>query len=344
LNRAEAESLNQQPPRPLIGVNLPWLGGAYGHDLGPNLAYPRWPVGYDPNATRKTLDVLGSLGIRVIRFWLFEQGEGLIYGKGGWVEGVAPTFLANLGDFAGALADRGFRTYWTLFDANSVFRHGDGITRSILVDPKRAGSFCRNALERVLPLIEPSAWAIDLCNEVEAMIAGRDGNGGEEGTSWDAILAPIEVMASHFRSAAPGIPLSLGSGFQEHRNHASGRYARFQQLLSIIDFHTYAPGGWLEPASTIRSTCGADARVVVGEMGCEVPHDGRRSLEHWKAAQDDLTRKVHRLADSGYDAAFLWYLSDLSDRDATALVFRGEVGLGLHNVHHLIRGGAIRSE
>ena len=33
--------------RALLGVNLPYLYGSYGHDLGPSPRFPDWPCDFD---------------------------------------------------------------------------------------------------------------------------------------------------------------------------------------------------------------------------------------------------------------------------------------------------------
>src|SRR5689334_11372577 len=126
-----------------VGLNVPWFGGAYGHDLGRNSAYPEWPVWYNSGGVEATLDRIESAGVQLVRIWLFEEGEGIVRGADMSVDEL---FLRNLEDLCGLLAAREFEVYWTLFDANSARGRWDRITAPILTHPDRAAAFCCRVL------------------------------------------------------------------------------------------------------------------------------------------------------------------------------------------------------
>jgi hypothetical protein len=253
-----------------LGVNLPWFAGAYGHDLGPNRAYPDWPVWYDPAGVDAALDQVAALGVRLARVWLFEEGEGIdISGR----MRVDDVFLRNLEDLASRLAARGVRVYWTLFDANSARGRWDRATAPVLTRADTAAEFSSEVLSAVAPLIRETAWAVDLCNEPEAIVAGRSGNGTDWGWRWQDLFPAMAVLRDEVRARAPGVPVSIGSGYHNERNVIEGRYDALD--LDFLDFHCYG--------ETIPAPAGRP--VVLGEIG--------RALD---AVPVDL----------GYHAALVW--------------------------------------
>src|SRR5437762_3500669 len=177
-----------------IGVNLPWFGGAYGHDLGRNQAYSDWPVWYDPVKVSELLGFVRSFGIRLVRIWLFEEGEGIEAGE---------PFLRNLRDLVERIQAAGLRVYWTLLDANAARGEWDRVTRRILTEPEAALRFVSGALAAAAPIIGEVAWAIDLCNEPEAVAGKR----------WMKVEPSLAILRDGARSLLPSSPISIGSGF-----------------------------------------------------------------------------------------------------------------------------------
>jgi hypothetical protein len=289
----------------VIGVNLPWFGGAYGHDLGRNQAYPDWPVWYDSGRVDEILGFLSTSGIRLVRIWLFEEGEGLEQELR-----VDDLFLGNLGDLARRIRSAGMQVYWTLFDANATRRQFDRITASILTEPAAAEEFTSHALSAIAPIIQDVAWAIDLCNEPEAI--GK----------WSKVGAPLRILREGVANFLPGARVSLGSG---HRNHHHIR--RLDLSLDFFDLHYY-----VEQALACPRAERFETPVVLGEFGCLVNEQDRSSEQAWATAQARLAESLAELPGLGYEAAFLWYLNTPESEDATALVFRGQVGAALGSI------------
>lgn len=331
---------NTKPSSTLIGVNVPWFHGAYGHDLGVNQAYPNWPVAYDSDRVEQLLSLLNGFGVQTIRTWLFESGEGLAYNWSGKVLGIDPTFMCNLEDLIRRIRAANMRVYWTLLDGNSVFYQDDGLTKSLLNNVRQASFFCDNALAPVLQIISEVCWAIDLCNEPEAIIAGSMGNGTDFGMRWCDIAPSLLAIAETVRRHLPGVPLGIGSGFQEHRNLEQGVYGRLGLDLDFLDYHTYLENGHV----TSREELAIDSRIccILGEVGVDVLDRDRSSISSWRKAQQDLMRKIYKISVDQYDAAFLWCITDVNCGDATSLVFWQEEGLGLHSLRTLASKDLIR--
>ena len=342
-SRHSAESKNGAP---LVGANLPWLGGWYGHDLGRNQAFPDWPSCDVDRLAPRLLGMLADLGIRLVRVWLFESGEGLCYGDDQRVSGLDPTFLRNLDVLVAAAAERDVRVYWTLIDANSVRRSSDPVTRSILIDPEKARAFCEIAVRPVLARVREVTWAVDLCNEPEAVVHGQTGNKTGLGFEWWTIRDSLVVLRETVNDVLPGVRTAVGSGFQGQQNVEAGIYRDLDLGTDLVDFHSYGHA----PSDALDSEDGelvhaaglpGEKPVVIGELGVLVPHERSHSPDVWRDAQQALVRRLHQGMSCGYEAIFLWYVSDDYQEDACGLTYRGAPGLALHSLRGLEAGGHV---
>ena len=150
------------------------------------------------------------------------------------------------------------------------------------------------------PIIGEVAWAIDLCNEPEAVAGKR----------WIKVEPSLAILRDGARSLLPSSPISIGS------SPRSGMHDRLALDLDFRDYHVYAPLG--EPAECPPTP------AVLGELGCTIPERDRGSREVWRVAQEHLAALLNQISPFGYEAAFLWYLTDLDAADAMSLVYRGE--------------------
>jgi len=312
-----------------IGVNLPWFGGAYGHDLGTNRAYPDWPVWYDSGKVSELLEFVSSFGIRLVRIWLFEEGEGID------AEGrIDEIFLRNLGDLVARIRTAGIQVYWTLFDANGARGQRDLITTRILTEPDATQQFAAHALTTIAPVIRDVAWAIDLCNEPEAIVTGKTGNWTRSGWKWSALKPSLALLRESVASLLPGVRVSIGSGYHNHHNIADGIYDRLDLNLDFFDFHLYTLVGQAL-ACPRRIEISSVVPVVLGEMGCVIPDHDRGSEQTWTNSQTDLAAHMEAVRELGYMAVFPWYINEPQAADATGLTFRGQTGAVLSSLRNV---------
>jgi hypothetical protein len=292
-----------------IGVNLPWFGGAYGHDLGRNQAYPDWPIWYEHDQVEEMLGFLATFGIGLARIWLFEEGEGLKYGP---QVNVDDLFLHNLQDLVNRIRANGIKVYWTLFDANAALRRYSPLTARILTNSGAASQFTSQALSVVAPIIEDVTWAVDLCNEPEAIVGGKLG-------TWSEIERSLGAIREGAATLLPGTRFSIGSRFKK------GAHEKMTLDLDFLDFHHYH----LEQTSAYPNAQRFSKPVVLGELGCAIKESDRDSEEVWRETQERLARSLDPLTSLGYEAAFLWFLNAPDKPDAASLVFRRQIGAAL---------------
>ncbi|MGH9990544.1 MAG: hypothetical protein ACREAS_08920, partial [Nitrososphaera sp.] len=94
----------------LVGLNKPCFGGQYDHDLGNN-QFSKWQP-YLPN----NFDTVGSFfsqvhDIDLVRIWLFEGMEGLIFDYYNELVSIERTFMESLKKILDLAAQSNIRVY-----------------------------------------------------------------------------------------------------------------------------------------------------------------------------------------------------------------------------------------
>jgi hypothetical protein len=304
----------------MVGVNLPWFGGAYGHDIGRSPANPSYPVTYDSADVENTLARLSKFDISLVRVWLFENGEGICSNEEGEIVGIDPLFLHNIEDLARTFAVVGMRAYWTLLDANSVHRNHDSLTRSILVNPTITEQFIRLCMLPVLERIAGVTWGVDLCNEPEALVYEARLNGDKWEGTWSQVMSGLGRMLDALNDAWPSIPVGVGSGYFEGTEWKELLGRRLGKRLQIVDYHSHQSGSRI----TLNDPRYApDQWLVMGELGVG-GGDNDVTREDWLQSQENVARKLQTLRNSSFKAVFIWHLSTTSSSQSSSLFFREE--------------------
>lgn len=193
----------------LVGINLGWL--SYGSDLGYS-EFSDFPLSVQPLDAPITIDLskpnisqtvptltqnstaadeyfASITGLDIVRLWLFEQLEGLVFTKDGKnnLSSLEPTFLSNLLNFLDSAHNHNIMVYLVLFNSwdttpcpppnlnpsrtakyQEVFFTRKQIIIKIIQEPD---DFCNKILIPLLEAIKdkPAIFAIDLINEPESM-------------------------------------------------------------------------------------------------------------------------------------------------------------------------------
>lgn len=304
----------------LIGVNLPWFEGAYGHDLGTSPAHPEYPIAYDPERVDQTLARLSGYGVSLVRIWLFENCEGIRCSADGEIVGIDPIFLHNVDHLAGALADHGMQAYWTLLDANSVDRNHDAVTRSILINPTVTDQFLRLCLLPTLQRVACVTWGLDLCNEPEALVYDGRLNGGGWEETWSQVVSGLCRMLDVLDETLPDIPVGVGSGYYEGTAWEELLRPRLGRRLQIVDYHSHRRGSQI---SLVDPRPSSGQWLVLGELGVGgIDRDASR--QEWRETQEYFARKLRTLREYPFKAVFVWFLSSTSSAHAASLFFKDE--------------------
>lgn len=197
------------PDEPFAEINHPWFVvgvnyhviGVEGSDIGPNPILRR-PTSFDaPARSRLARDFarFRAWGVKVVRIWAMEHGEGLEWSRGGrpLVTGVDPTFLSNVDHINRLARQHSLRIYWTLLVAGDFepvgrvarpavrseeperdyrsrldrARMRNGFSQMLFFDRAR-DCFFQNAVRPFLTALEGcrgGVFAVDLVNEPDML-------------------------------------------------------------------------------------------------------------------------------------------------------------------------------
>jgi hypothetical protein len=331
---------------PLIGVNVPWLEGEYGHDFGNNINTPDWHPIVNEQKLTELLLTLKEHGVNTLRMWLFEQGEGLLLSNG-LVTGLDEEFRAGLQLLNSILKKTSQRVYVVLLDMNSIARNGDKLTESIILDPAVRSSFLHYALQPALTILKDVLWGVDVCNEPEGLptreyhpyiksmynLPVMAGN-----LHWQTVIAALKVLVRFTRQLALTDKVTIGVGYTEGVN-AAYRYRQIGHLLPVIDYHLYEP---LADVGRLDADIGDHQHLIIGELGTHDPVT-EASRTEWLRIQEIILLRLECLVSAQVDAIFLWYITSKQSVDPYSLIFQGESSPVLYRLGHLLKEGALRA-
>ncbi|MDQ3033999.1 MAG: hypothetical protein M3Y87_16410 [Myxococcota bacterium] len=301
--------------RCLLGVNLPYFYGSYGHDLAPSARHPDWPCDFHLMRAYRPLLEAKQLGFEAVRVWLCEGGEGLLVDGDGRIEGPHPRLLESIRLLEEGARVAGVRIYWGLLDANAAARDGDPITRSILEDAAQAARFAEKVAAPIARALDPGVLVgLEIVNEPEIVTEScRDAREDQSAPSigWDVLGASIAQARAAVLAEKGDLLVTAGTGhvfLPDLWRSGAG--------LTAIDIHMYHPHGGLPSRSDLATYVGdpAIARdaipLIAGECGVAKQED------------DDplaLRNYLYNADVEGYAAAFLWKLEgDLVDTASAA--------------------------
>lgn len=245
----------------LIGLNKPCFGGQYDHDLGNN-QFSEW-VPYFPNNVELVRSFFSEVqGIDIMRVWLFEGMEGLIFDRENEVISIETTFLNSLKTTLDFAAEFKIRMYLCLFDAwGTVHRPAtENAMQSIL-----HGTKFINILTKLCYFLSNHAdaiFGIDLINEPEGLIKCKI-------TTQNELAYVINKWCNHIHSYLHEVKCSVGWMKREN----SSRYSFLD--VDFCDFHLYNRSGeipYYDENDFAKKEC------IIGECGYPVIDDSPTQL------------------------------------------------------------------
>lgn len=299
----------------LFGVNVPYLGGEYGHDLADNPRFPAWPCGFSEERAYRPLIEARRLGFSAVRMWLCENAEGLRV-EDGRVAGVSDRLIESVKVVSEAAHLHGLYLYFCLLDGNAWPRERDPITRSILADADQASRFAERVVVPIARALDPAiTFALDIVNEPETSTADCE---CAEPIAWEHIGRAI-ALAGDAARAERELLVTAGT-----MHVFLPKLWRAGAKLDAIDVHVYHDQGGLPSKGDLAAYVGDDAiaslPLIGGELGIPKGHD-EAALENY----------LHNAARLDYAAAFLWQLEgDLIDKSARARPWTA-LGVAVHD-------------
>lgn len=298
--------------RCLLGVNLPYFGDSYAHDMAKNARLEGWPCDFDLGRAHEALLLARSMHLEAVRIWLCEGAEGIDVDGSGRVTGVKPELLDAIKGVQNGAAISGVRIYWTLLDANGPMRDGDMLTHSILADADQASRFAEHVAAPIARAIDGAIGiGVDVINEPETVTvdcADVKRDHSPPFIAWETIGNVIAKARAAIRAERSDLLVTSGT-----TRHFLPKLWRAGATLDALDLHVYHVDGGLPPRAALEDLIGdpaiATIPIIAGE--CGIPKE---------PSPRDEAAIVNYLynADKGdYQAVFLWKLAgDLVDTSA----------------------------
>ena len=279
----------------LLGANLPYLMGAYDHDLAPNPKKPDWGYSFTDWIGARYLASCKNMGLEAVRVWLCENAEGLLLNEAGMPVGVSPQLLRSVRALQGMAGLAGLRIYWSLFDGNAWQRNGDELGVRIFSDEGFAESTITHVLPELARVLDPRvSLALEILNEAESMSTEVVGT---EGLSWETLAMGIRKLAGAWKNLCPRIPTTAGCQAVFLPGLWSDTAKHGKPPVDAVDLHVYHHEGGLPPREDLPVDIGR-LPLLVGECG-EREGNGQPGNDH-------LLHYFHNARKLGYEAVFFW--------------------------------------
>jgi hypothetical protein len=290
-------------PRALLGVNIPYFYGAYGHDLAPSARFPDWPCSFDLLRAYRPLLEAKAIGLDAVRVWLCEGAEGLLHDERGRLRGPHPQLLESIALLEEGAAVAGVRIYWSLLDANAASRDGDELTRALLTDPDEGARFAELVVAPIARRLDPRVLVgLEIINEPEVVTEScRDMRPANSLPSipWERLGAMIAQARAAALAERADLVVTAGTGnaFLPKLWHSGAG-------LTAIDIHVYHAEGGLPSRADLARYVGDPAiaseqvPLIAGECGAPKPDHDEHALRNYLINADSRS----------YSAAFLWKL------------------------------------
>jgi len=304
----------------VLGTNLAWLDDKYDNDFGKNqILNINTPAYADPTHKANLssyLQDMQKMGIQVVRLWVFEKFEGLLFDDTGSVTGIDQSLVDNLADACSIASKSNLMFYLCLMDTWTIWQDAEparttyvNTMNGLITTPAKTNSFLSKA---VIPLltdkrIKNSIFAVDVLNEPEGLDTA---NTNQEGTyqidtkiSWGQLIEFIITCADSIKK---GTNLKVSCGFQ----HLSGMQKNQNELvdhLDFFDFHMYSDTVVLPDCSSLnlKKPC------IIGECG-------QQTVEWNDDLQLNVTNSFLNTAlNKGYAGCFPWYYNYKGFTDLT---------------------------
>lgn len=251
----------QGKPSFVVGMDVSSFSGMPERDFGKNPLAPNAEVWYSTKAVTTALSDISSAGCNSVRVALFSKLDGLTLDGNGLVTGLDDTFKKNFSEFLAKAEAANVQVYVSLGEPwNEISAVKDPITQA---DARTA--FLKKA---VVPLVgnlkgRSCILGLDLVDNIEAEIAGKDGNGTKSGVTWDQAQAYIKAVIQIVKSVDPQRLVSCGAGMHGLDNLRAGRYSKLG--LDFYDVHVNDDKGNVPPAKDLK----VNRPVLIGSCGQE---------------------------------------------------------------------------
>lgn len=243
----------------IVGINVPSFTGQPSHELGKNSLEPNAEVSYNSKLVGSALQDIAIAGCNAVKINLFQKLDGLTFDSSGLVSGMDDTYLKNLSDLLSKAEPNKLQMYLCLSPDWSAAPS----IKSPLTDPAARTAYFKKALGPLVGKLKGRAniVALEVVDEVESAVSGKDGNSTDKGITWDQARDFIKAASDIVKSVDPQRLVTASSGLHGWQNVQSGKFGKLG--LDFYDFHVFDDAGNLPPVKDLK----LDRPVLVGSCG-----------------------------------------------------------------------------
>jgi Cellulase (glycosyl hydrolase family 5) len=281
----------------IFGINCPWFGGAFDHDLGRNPAHPNWGCWYNPGKVTDYFHDIRGIGFSVVRVWLMEGAEGLTIGNDGIITGLDGTFLEHLEDVVRRAHHESLRLYLCL---TTSWKWRDGAIPSPVTNREQQHAYLTKAVRPIIRRFKgnETIFAFDIFNEIESEWLDEAINFSK--ASKAQTMDFIRQNAVAIKEEDPARLVSAGSGWKGWSPIQDGDYCGLG--LDFYDFHVFRDDGYLPHVDDLN----ADRPVIVGECNVRNDRDDPEADVFDDLQKECLATFLRNAVAKGYSGCFVW--------------------------------------
>ena len=198
------------------GVYTPWFHKAwFGFDIGKSVYDGYKKCFFDEAYVKSVLQNCKAMGFDMLKIWLNESFEGMLFDENGSVTGVEPTFAKNLRKLLDMSAELGLSYSLCINAHQEMYYHDekhlyDKYMRFVYIE-EETEKYIKNWLVPILQIAKESGCVplIDLYAEPEA-----DGGGWKvsRGFSWNTMVRYIKLLNKAVKDFDPRLATTVSSG------------------------------------------------------------------------------------------------------------------------------------
>lgn len=241
------------------GFTVSSFSGQADRDLGKPPTNPDAEIAYNGKAVNAMLQDIAGTGANVVRLRLFPKLSGLKLDASGLVTGLDDAFQKNLMD----LIDRAEANKLQLYLCIGATWTDVPSAKDPIVDSNARNAYFKKAVTPLISKLKGRAgvFAIDIDDEIESAIAGKDGNGTDKGVTWDQARSYVKSTLDFVKSVDPQRLVTCSSGLHGADNVKAGKFSKLN--LDFYDIHVFDDKGLLPVAKDLR----LDRPIIVGNGG-----------------------------------------------------------------------------
>ncbi len=296
----------------VYGILVPWFEHtSYGVDIGRNYRSNYSATHFNENKVREIFTNCKAMGFNMVKLWLSEIMEGIVFDDEGHVLGVDEVYLQNLETIFNIAEELDVNLALTMvshLSQNAQTRREYDVMTRFIFNADVTDQYIEKWVEPVLGLAKQydNIMLIDLYAEPEGDINDRNCWWLDRGTTWKRMEEFLLTLGAACRRINPDWMITVSSG---------GSYNNVSKMnewgLDFIGADIYNDTGELKDPAELNLS----APFMLGEFGPATKNNWSDTF------QTDLSKNFFENAvELGYAGAFFWIYGFVGSTEALTLV------------------------